>query len=82
LISVSLGFVQQMEAILLKINSIDMLYRFISEVLAVMYGNLLKYYGDSISSEAFLHLIERPNLYDELYVITDTEPVTVSFAVT
>lgn len=77
-----LKFAEQMEAILLNINNLDMLYRFISEVLTVMYGNLLKYYGDSISSEAFLHLIERPNLYDELYVIKDTESVTVSLRVT
>lgn len=77
----SLEFAQQLEVILIKINNLDMLYRFISEVLTVMYGNLLKYYGDSVSSEVFLHLIERPNLYDALYLIADTEPVADRFAV-
>lgn len=43
--------------------------KFLSEVLPVMYGNLLKYYGDSNASEQFLKDIPRPNFYDELYVL-------------
>ena len=41
--------------------------RYIVEVLPVMYGNLLKYYGDHDASQALLAGISRPNLYDELY---------------
>lgn len=42
-------------------------YRFITEVLAVMYGNLLRYYGDRTASQIYLDSIRRPNLYDVLY---------------
>jgi hypothetical protein len=41
--------------------------KFLTEVLTVMYGNLLRYYGDDASSHAFLSQIPRPNYYDELY---------------
>lgn len=42
-------------------------YRFITEVLTVMYGNLLRYYGDRTASQIYLDSIRRPNLYDVLY---------------
>ncbi|MBH9553955.1 hypothetical protein [Inhella gelatinilytica] len=42
-------------------------YELISEVLPVMYGNLLRYYGDLDASEDFLGSVARPNLYDRLY---------------
>ncbi len=45
----------------------ELRYRFITEVLTVMYGNLLKYYGDLAASKNYLEGITRPNLYDELY---------------
>jgi hypothetical protein len=45
----------------------DLTCRFAMEALPVMYGNLLRYYGDECASETFLTQIERPNLYDELY---------------
>jgi hypothetical protein len=41
--------------------------RFITEVLPVMYGNLLRYYGDEGASAKYLEEIKRPNLFDELY---------------
>lgn len=40
---------------------------FLCEVLPVMYGNLLKYYGDTRASIRFHAQILRPNLYDRLY---------------
>lgn len=42
-------------------------YRFVMEVLTVMYGNLLRYYGDEAASRRYLTDISRPNLYDSLY---------------
>ncbi len=41
--------------------------RFVCEVLPVMYGNLLRYYGGVHLSAHFLAQISRPNLYDQLY---------------
>lgn len=52
----------------------DQLYRFITEVLPVMYGNLLKYYGDNAASHKFLSQITRPNFYDQLYTLQDDLP--------
>lgn len=60
-------FAEQLESVLLYINTPEMTCRFITEVLTVMYGNLLRYYGDEIASQTFLHGIARPNLYDDLY---------------
>jgi len=45
----------------------DATKRFVCEVLPVMYGNLLRYYGDAHGSACFLTQIPRPNLYDQLY---------------
>jgi hypothetical protein len=45
----------------------ELVVRFITEVLPVMYGNLLKYYGDDAVSRNFLSQISRPNFYDQLY---------------
>jgi hypothetical protein len=42
-------------------------YRFVTGVLTVMYGNLLRYYGDGEASRHYLVGICRPNLYDTLY---------------
>jgi hypothetical protein len=42
-------------------------YRFVTEVLTVMYGNLLRYYGDKEACQRYLAEISRPNLYDSLY---------------
>lgn len=41
--------------------------QFVTEVLPVMYGHLLQYYGDASASMDFLAQIARPNLYDALY---------------
>lgn len=41
--------------------------QFVTEVLPVMYGHLLQYYGDASASRDFLAQIARPNLYDVLY---------------
>ena len=47
----------------------DVMLKFITEVLPVMYGNLLNYYGDQVASSKFTSQISRPNFYDELYVL-------------
>ena len=60
-------FAKQLESILVYTNSSDLTCRFITEVLTVMYGNLLRYYGDKTASDTFLQGIARPNLYDDLY---------------
>ena len=52
----------------------ELLLRFITEVLPVMYGNLLRYYGDDVVSSKFLSQISRPNFYDELYALSATAP--------
>lgn len=59
---------EDLDDILFAIKDIDCRYRFITEVLTVMYGNLLRYYGDERSSQIFMEQIERPNLYDTLYI--------------
>ena len=51
----------------MNIDTPELTCRFITEVLTVMYGNLLRYYGDETASSAFLFDIARPNLYDVLY---------------
>jgi len=61
-------FVKQLELILLFCKNPDMMFRFITEALPVMYGNLLRHYGDEESSFCFMNTVERPNLYDTLYV--------------
>lgn len=48
-------------------------YRFVTEVLAVMYGNLLRYYGDEVASLRYLAHISRPNLYDTLYGLDEID---------
>ena len=58
---------EQLESILLFIQTTKLTSKFITEVLTVMYGNLLRYYGDEVESQNYLKGIERPNLYDELY---------------
>jgi len=60
-------FSQEMEAVLLLTKSTELMFRYITEVLSVMYGNLLKYYGDDVASCNYLKDIARPNFYDELY---------------
>lgn len=58
-------WVKQFALILIAIREPDLQLRFICEVLPVMYGNLLSYYGeDPVEYRAAL---SRPNLYDELY---------------
>jgi len=58
---------KQLESVLVFIRTPELMCRFIIEVLPVMYGNLIRYYGDNATSEQFLNSISRPNLYDELY---------------
>ena len=60
-------FAGDLESILVYCQTFEIARRFITEVLPVMYGNLLRYYGDEMASQNFLKNIERPNLYDELY---------------
>jgi len=60
-------YAEQLESILVYINTLELTCRFITEVLTVMYANLLRYYGDETASDNFLLDIARPNLYDDLY---------------
>lgn len=59
--------VEHLVWILEDIKAPEMQRRFVTEVLPVMYGNLIKYYGDDRTSRSFLEGIARPNFYDELY---------------
>lgn len=52
---------------LFSLKSRELQRRFLFEVLPVMYGNLISYYGDSCLSENFHGLTHRPNFYDDLY---------------
>lgn len=56
-----------LEVLIVYSKDDEMACRFATEVLSVMYGNLLRYYGDNDTSASFLQQIARPNLYDELY---------------
>lgn len=59
--------IAQLAATVLRIKEGPMRFRFVTEVLPVMYGNLLKYYGDTQASDEFLRRLPRPNLYDKIY---------------
>lgn len=59
--------IEHLEEILVYIENLDMSFRFITEVVTVMYGNLLRYYGSEEDSSIYMKEIKRPNLYDELY---------------
>lgn len=63
-----------LELVLLNMHVEHMLL-FITEVLPVMYGNLLKYYGNDALSHNFMSQISRPNFYDRLYALPVTEPI-------
>lgn len=58
---------EQLEIILCAVKDDRVLYRFITEVLSVMYGRLLSYYGDKAASQNFLLGVQRPNMYDMAY---------------
>jgi len=60
-------FARDIDFALLAMKSHDLRYKFISEVLAIMYGNLIGYYGDHETSYTFLSQIKGPNLYDRIY---------------
>ncbi len=59
--------VEHLGWVLMDIKTPELQRRYITEVLPVMYGNLLKYYGDDVASRSFLRDIDRPNFYDDLY---------------
>lgn len=59
--------VEHLGWVLMDIKTPELKRRYIAEVLPVMYGNLLKYYGDDVASSSFLKDIDRPNFYDDLY---------------
>lgn len=59
--------VEHLAWVLMYIKSPELKRRFITEVLPVMYANLLKYYGDHGASRSFVKYIDRPNFYDDLY---------------
>lgn len=60
---------EQFELMLIsiKLKSNSMLLKYITEVMPIMYGNLISYYGDEKSSFKIMSQIARPNLYDMLY---------------
>lgn len=58
---------EQLEEIFICIDRTEMACKFVTEVLPVMYGNLLKYYGSEEYSRSYMLEIKRPNFYDELY---------------
>lgn len=60
-------FCEQLSDIFYALKNDEITISFTTEVLSVMYGNLLRYYGDEKSSHEFLKQIPRPNLYDRLY---------------
>lgn len=64
---------RDLEMVLLSMPD-HLMLRFITEVLPIMYGNLLMYYGDGVVSRKFLSRISRPNFYDELYALSGTAP--------
>ena len=59
--------VEHLEWVLMHIKSPKLQRRYVTEVLPMMYSNLLKYYGDDVVSQDFLRGIVRPNFYDDLY---------------
>lgn len=52
---------------LVSLKNEDHRYKFVTEVMATMYGNLLKLYGDEKASKKFMSQIECPNFYDRFY---------------
>lgn len=61
-------FAEDLANILNAMSTVHLRYRFVGEVMPVMYSNLLQYYGDDLHSAAIRAEIARPNLYDDLYV--------------
>lgn len=59
--------VEHLEWVLMVMKTPELRRRYVTEVLPMMYGNLLKYYGDDVASRGFLRGIDRPNFYDDLY---------------
>jgi len=58
---------EELLTLLQWIKTDELRLRFLTEVLTVMHGNLLHYYGDKMASLALKSEIPRPNYYDELY---------------
>lgn len=65
--------VEHLGWILMDIKTPELQRRYITEVMPVMYGNMLKYYGDDATSRQFLSDIHRPNFYDDLYGAQSTD---------
>jgi hypothetical protein len=65
--------VEHLGWILMAIKTPELQCRYITEVMSVMYGNMLKYYGDDVASLKFLSNIDRPNLYDDMYAVQSTD---------
>lgn len=60
-------FAEQLEWVLMYMKTPELQCRYITEVLPIMYGNLLTYYGDDATSRGYFKDIKRPNFYDDLY---------------
>jgi hypothetical protein len=59
--------VEHLGWVLMDIKTPELQRTYVTEVLPMMYGNLLRYYGDDVASRSFLRGIDRPNFYDDLY---------------
>lgn len=66
-------FAEDVDNVLRAMSTLHLRFRFVIEVLPVMYSNLLQYYGDGIHSATIRAEIARPNLYDDLYVASGTQ---------
>ena len=60
-------FGDQLSSVLFVLKDSYTATQFVTEVFAVMYSNLLHYYGDEEASRHFGKQIPRPNLYDRIY---------------
>lgn len=61
------SIIVQLVDILIAFSDHEKSYRFISEVLPVMYGNLLVIYGDRVSSTEYMKTIPNKSFYKYLY---------------
>lgn len=59
--------IEQLAMALTALNGDERIARYITEVLPVMYGNLLRYYGDRLASEQFMMSVPSQSFFSELY---------------
>ena len=59
---------EDLSMLLYSMSDDRLMAKYAIEVLAPMYANLLRYYGDEKAATTFGQDIQRPNLYDQLYL--------------